>query len=63
MKHLKNRLSVKINHTSPQYLSQLEQLSDKEGEEKFAYLTGAFEFHLRDCHELLKECLIELQKK
>ena len=60
--NLKNRLSVKIQHTSQEHMTKLELLSDKEGDGKFAYLTGALEFHLKDCHELLKECLKELQK-
>tara|TARA_R100001530_G_scaffold128398_1_gene98113 strand:+ start:520 stop:762 length:243 start_codon:yes stop_codon:yes gene_type:complete len=60
--YLKNRISVKIQHTSQEHLAKLELLADKEGEEKFAYLTGAFEFHLKDCHEILKDCLQELLK-
>ena len=59
--NLKNRLSVKIEHTSPDRLTKLENLHP--GEDQYATASAAFKWHLGECHEVLKECLIELQKK
>ena len=60
--NLKNRLSVKIQHTSKEHLDKLEQLSETATEEKFVYLTGALEWHVKECHELMQDALIKIQE-
>ena len=58
--NLKNRLSVKIQHTSQEHLNKLENLHP--GEVKYAKASAAFKWHLGECHELLNDCLKELNK-
>jgi len=58
--NLKNRLSVKIQHTSKEHLDKLENLY--KGEHLYEKTSAAFEWHLTECHELLKDCLNELNK-
>ena len=70
---LYGRKATAINKTSDEHLNKIEKIAKQRAEKEtsqvrelateLGYLKGGYRYHLEVTNKVLKECLIELQKK